>query len=265
MSRNVPPPDPSQIPGNAIDVWNELKERFSHGYFIRISELQIEIHRLKQGNRSVSEFFTVLKTLWEELEAYFPTPVCNCPRKCVCATGIINARSQHDLLRKIRFLTGLNDSFDMVRSQILLMDPLPPMNKVFSMVIQHERQFVPHITGLDTEDSKISINASDSRRSQGRGRGGFHGQFSSSKKKYCTFCGKDNHVVENCYKKHGFPPNYCRNTSANNANAEDSLDTDDSMSTKGNEAFTFTKSRYDNILSICFNLQPIIRMLALPV
>jgi hypothetical protein len=48
---------------NAIDVWNELKERFSRGDYIRISELQVEIYGLKQGTRSVSEYFTVLKTL----------------------------------------------------------------------------------------------------------------------------------------------------------------------------------------------------------
>jgi hypothetical protein len=52
---------------NAIDVWNELKERFSRGDSIRISELHVEIYSLKQGNRSVSEFFTALKILWEEL------------------------------------------------------------------------------------------------------------------------------------------------------------------------------------------------------
>jgi hypothetical protein len=57
---------------NAIDVWNELKERFSRGDSIRISELHVEIYGLKQGNRSVSEFFTALKILWEELEAYLP-------------------------------------------------------------------------------------------------------------------------------------------------------------------------------------------------
>jgi hypothetical protein len=97
---------------NAIDVWNELNERFSRGDYIRISELQIEIYGLKQGTRSVSEFFTALKTLWEELEAYLPAPVCNCPRKCVCVTGVSNARIQHDLIRTIRFLTGLNDSYN---------------------------------------------------------------------------------------------------------------------------------------------------------
>ena len=35
---------------------------------------------------------------------------------------------------------GLNESFSHVKRQILLMDPLPPINKVFSLVVQHEQQ-----------------------------------------------------------------------------------------------------------------------------
>lgn len=35
---------------NAIDVWNDLKERFSQGDLIRISELQQEIYGLRQGS-----------------------------------------------------------------------------------------------------------------------------------------------------------------------------------------------------------------------
>jgi hypothetical protein len=42
---------------NPIDVWNELKERFSKGDYIRIYELQVEIYGLKQGTRSVSRVF----------------------------------------------------------------------------------------------------------------------------------------------------------------------------------------------------------------
>ncbi|PNX79728.1 hypothetical protein L195_g035716 [Trifolium pratense] len=233
---------------NALDVWTELKERFSYCDFIRISELQVEIYSLKQGNPSVYEFFTALKVLWKELEAYLPAPVCNCPRKCMCVTGVRKARIQHDLLETIRFLTGLNDNFDTVRSQVLLMGPLPPINKVFSMVIQYERQFVATHAGLDIEDSKVSINASDSRRPLGCGRSSFNPQF--NKKKYCTYCGKDNHVVENCYKKHGFPPNFGRNINANNVNAEDSMDNDDARSTKGTDSFTFTKSQYEKLVNL---------------
>lgn len=35
---------------------------------------------------------------------------------------------------------GLNESYTNVRTQILLMNPLPTINKVFSLVIQEERQ-----------------------------------------------------------------------------------------------------------------------------
>ena len=38
------------------------------------------------------------------------------------------------------FLMGLNDSYSEVRGQLLLMDPLPPINKVFFLVSQEERQ-----------------------------------------------------------------------------------------------------------------------------
>jgi hypothetical protein len=145
----------------------------------------------------------------------------------VCVIGVRDDKDQHDLVHKIRFLTGLNDSFDMVRSQILLMDPLPPINKVFSMVIQYERKFVTSNSGMDLEDSKVSVNDSDSRRSQGRGKGGYNGQSNSgSKKRYCTYCGQDNHIVDNCYKKHGLPPHVRKSSSANNIMIEGSSSND---------------------------------------
>lgn len=46
---------------NALDVWNNLKERFSQGDLIRISELQQEIYNLKQETKSVTDFFSDLK------------------------------------------------------------------------------------------------------------------------------------------------------------------------------------------------------------
>ena len=125
--------------GNAVDVWNDLKERFSQGDLIRISELQQEIYDLRQGSLFVTEFYSKLKTLWEELETYMPIPCCSCPVKCTCA-AMRNARHFHTLNYAIRFLIGLNENFSVVKSHILLMDPLPSMNKIFSKVIQHERQ-----------------------------------------------------------------------------------------------------------------------------
>lgn len=35
---------------------------------------------------------------------------------------------------------GLNDTYSHIRGQILLIDPLPPLNKVFSLLTREERQ-----------------------------------------------------------------------------------------------------------------------------
>ena len=40
----------------------------------------------------------------------------------------------------MKFLMGLNDSFSQVRTQVLLMDPLPSIRKVYSLLIQKEMQ-----------------------------------------------------------------------------------------------------------------------------
>jgi hypothetical protein len=45
---------------NDIDIWNELRERFSQGDLIRIFELQQEIYALKQDSRSVNNFYFIL-------------------------------------------------------------------------------------------------------------------------------------------------------------------------------------------------------------
>lgn len=187
---------------NAIDVWRDLKERFSQGGLIRISELQLEIHALKQGPKSVTEFFTELKTLWEELEAYRPVPACACPVRCQCAS-MRNARIYHQQDYVIGFLTGLNDQFSVIKSQILLMDPLPNMNKVFSMVLQHERQ------NTQVVSDETFINAADRRFGQGRGQGGSRKNSGGrTSNKIYSFCGKIGHTIEVCYQKHGYPPNY---------------------------------------------------------
>lgn len=148
---------------DGIDVWNELKERFSQGGFIRISEMQCKMFALNQDSSPVSKFFTPLKVL-QELEEFFLIHVCLCPQCCVCNTGLSNSKLQHEVTCSIRFFTGLNDTSDLVHSQVLLMNPLPNINKIFSMVLQHERQFKI----LASHDSKILINAANYRRSMGR-------------------------------------------------------------------------------------------------
>lgn len=62
----------------ATNVWKDLKERFSQGVHVCVAELQQEMNSLKQGNMSITDFFTEMKILWEELENYRPLPQSVC-------------------------------------------------------------------------------------------------------------------------------------------------------------------------------------------
>lgn len=66
-------------------------------------------------------------------------PILQCVHRIRCSCAAMrNARSNHNLLYVIQFLTGLNENFVVAESRILLMDLLQTMNKIFSMVLQHE-------------------------------------------------------------------------------------------------------------------------------
>jgi len=58
----------------ASHIWEDLKERFSKADRIRISTLCSSINNLKQGGKTVSKYFTEMRSLWEELNSYRPLP-----------------------------------------------------------------------------------------------------------------------------------------------------------------------------------------------
>ncbi|KAL1359800.1 hypothetical protein AAHE18_04G133200 [Arachis hypogaea] len=62
---------------SAEELWNDLKEKFQHGNGSRIFEFKRDLVNLSQGSMTVSQYFTKIKVLWEELNSYRPIP-CNC-------------------------------------------------------------------------------------------------------------------------------------------------------------------------------------------
>ncbi|XP_042974719.1 uncharacterized protein LOC122306356 [Carya illinoinensis] len=116
---------------SAKEMWSDLHERFSQGNGPRIFQLQNSIASLTQDDLSISAYFTQMKGLWDELLNYRPLPVCSCG-------GLRSLMDMHQQDYVMRFLMGLNDSYSHVTGQILLIEPLPPINKVFSLVLQEE-------------------------------------------------------------------------------------------------------------------------------
>lgn len=76
--------------------------------------------------------------LWNAIQNYSPFPYSSCG-KCTCNVNGKIADLQHkDFVMQL--LMELNESFSQVRGQVLLVDPLPPLNKVYSLLIQEEGQ-----------------------------------------------------------------------------------------------------------------------------
>jgi hypothetical protein len=147
-------------------MWEDLKDRYSQRNGPRIFQLQKSIVATFQENSNVSQYFTQLKTLWEELNNYRPMSICNC---CNCGRvkSILELHSQEQV---DQFLVGLNDSFSAVRAQILLTDHLPPLNKVFSLIIQEEKQKEITVNSMSHESiaflTKSVLNPSSSQMNE---------------------------------------------------------------------------------------------------
>jgi hypothetical protein len=252
---------------NAIDMWNDLKDRFMRGDRIRVAQLHQEIANLKQGEHNITDYFTELRGLWEELDQYRPIPQCTCPMPCTCL-AMRNAKGFRAEDRIIQFLIGLNEEYQGVASQVLLMDPMPPINRVFSMVMQQERKLqygVVHVQNTSLEDNTGLVNAANGQKPfgkgrggtpfQGRGRGNGNGRGNGSSR-YCTFCERTNHTVDTCYRKHGYPPNWGKgggNSYANMVDAEDTESQNNSGSASkhdDNAGITLTKDQYQSLMTL---------------
>ncbi len=144
----------------AKGVWDDLKERYSQSNGPRVFHLKQAISSLKQEQYDVSSYYTVLKSLWDEFLNYRPIPGCSCGAKCICDLSKTLTNYQHyDYV--LSFLMGLNESFAQVRSQLLLMEPLPSINKVFALVQQEEKQRGVGILPLPTVGSTALLSRMD--------------------------------------------------------------------------------------------------------
>ncbi|PNY15019.1 flavonol sulfotransferase-like protein, partial [Trifolium pratense] len=195
---------------NAIDAWEDIQERFAKAYRI---------------------------LLWEELNSHRPIPHCTCVHPCRC-DAMCMARAYREEDQIIQFLTGLNDHFSVVKTQVLLMDPLPTINKVYSLVVQEESNHAmidPIVPNSD--DSNVLVNASDARKPFNRGKSLMNSGKGKGDTRHCTFCDKNGHTVDWCYKKHG-NPNIRSNTGVNLVNS----DNVDSTTANGNSDLVASSS-----------------------
>jgi hypothetical protein len=103
---------------NANAVWDNLHNRFSEGDIFRISDLQDDLVRLQQGNFDVSNYFTQLTSIWEQIDTYRPTRDCTCAIPCTCG-AVTDLRKFREQDKVLKFLKGLNEQF----CHVIMSDP----------------------------------------------------------------------------------------------------------------------------------------------
>ncbi|KAL5570414.1 hypothetical protein UlMin_026989 [Ulmus minor] len=96
-------------------------------------------------------------------------------------------------------LSSLSQGSSDVSAQILMIDPLPLMNRIFFLVIQEERQ-----RGLSSSNHFPSISSSNSA-AFGVATSNYNSYKGKCDKPLCTHCGFLGHTIEKCYKIHGYP------------------------------------------------------------
>lgn len=97
-----------------------------------------------------------------------------------------------------------NESFAQVKTQILLMNLLLSINKVYSLLIQEEMQrtvgqeFGCRIESIAFVAKGQSFTPNSRKNFIPKGK----------ERPKCTHCGKLGHTVDKFYKLHGFPPRF---------------------------------------------------------
>ncbi|XP_062100303.1 uncharacterized protein LOC133806196 [Humulus lupulus] len=115
----------------ASAIWSELHDRFHQNSGPRVFEVKRSMQALTQGSNSIQAYFTRLKALWDMVREFRPQPAYTCG----ALKTIVDYQEQDQVLE---FLVGLNDSYSAARSQILMQDPFPTINKVYATIIQEE-------------------------------------------------------------------------------------------------------------------------------
>ncbi|KAK4280216.1 hypothetical protein QN277_011864 [Acacia crassicarpa] len=145
-----------------------------------------------------------MKELWEEQSALIPIPSCQCNTSKIYAEVI----QQQKLLQ---FLTGLNKTYDVAKSQILITSPLPSVKQAFAMISEDEAQKNIAHSAKEVHIEGVTVAARGNGQGRGRGKG------NTGLK--CVHCGRKGHEKEGCWHLIGFPPEFKANRTRLNSQA----------------------------------------------
>ena len=104
-----------------FDIWEKLRIRYLRSDGPRVFCLEKSVSSIAHNLKSVTEYFSEFKALWDEYISYCPISSCKYGNLDSCSCNILKHLTdwqQSDYVMK--FLVGLHDSYSAVKSQLLL-------------------------------------------------------------------------------------------------------------------------------------------------
>ncbi|WCJ43065.1 hypothetical protein M5689_023829 [Euphorbia peplus] len=189
---------------SAAQLWKELALRLGDSNGPLLYKLKRDLSLCSQGNLSLMQYFNKMKSFWDEIAQLRPLPICNCGavKNCACNAfqRIADLREED---RLIQFLMGLNSHYDHIKNQILISDPLPDINKSYSMLLRVEKQ------SEISQEQSIDIACYSNNSSSSFNRSETQAQYKNRKKenedKFCDHCRASGHLKSGCFKLIGYP------------------------------------------------------------
>ncbi|KAI9154591.1 hypothetical protein LWI28_028499 [Acer negundo] len=169
----------------------------------QIFELHSKLKEMKQGSNSVTQYFSDLQDLWQELDLFFE-------EDSSCAKCSIKQQLKLENERVYDFLAGLNRNLDEVRGRVVARDPFPSTDEAFAKVRREEgRRKV-----MLTDDQPFSSYAPKgsalvSRNSSSHGQPNHDPRMNKrGERPWCNHCNHPGHTREKCWQLHGKPANW---------------------------------------------------------
>lgn len=169
------------------NIWNNLEHRFSLTNGSRKFKLNKDIYDLKQGSLTINDYYSAMKTIWEELESLNILHVVTNPTAEITKL-LADIETQKEKSKLFQFWNGLNDVCSPQRSQLLLLNPLSIVESASATLQQEEAQrdiLLGHKSDTDV--------------------GALYGKGPAPKVFHCTACGGKSHTSDRCWSVVGYP------------------------------------------------------------
>jgi gag-polypeptide of LTR copia-type len=173
------------------EIWMKMKKMFARtNNFAHIFQLKQDIAQIKQGSKSITEFYGAIKAKWDELDIHVPD-----------STDLEKIRERKEQDRIFQLLANLDPSFELVRTQILLNPILPSLDSVIATLEQEESR--RKAMNSENQPSKAENQAF---LSKGRPYSNLNPRVSVKAKggegDFCDNCKKEGHTKDRCWFLH---------------------------------------------------------------